>query len=137
MVKFTPLVTFAAAPKIPTAGEPAPSFARLRNRDDAFLTIDLHGRLQCSRAAAEVLKKSVRISTPHESGLEQLRIIGSGVPLWLSLADDWQHLHLLHGLGPERNPSQVAVIQARTVVPSQHVARSVEDDFAAIDFDAR
>ena len=78
----------------------------------------------------------MRISTLHKSGLEQLRIIGSGVPFRLSLADDGQHLHLLHGLRPKRKPSQVAVIQGGTVMPSQHVARSIKDDLTFIDFNA-
>jgi hypothetical protein len=32
------------------------------------------------------------------------------VPFRLSLADNGQHLHLLHGLRPKRKPSQVSVI---------------------------
>src|SRR5260370_16623288 len=63
-------------------------------------------------------------------------MIGHGVPFRLSFANDGQHLDLFYGLRPQRKPSQVAVIQVGTVMPSQHVARGVDDDLAAIDFDA-
>ncbi len=58
------------------------------------------------------------------------------MPFRLSFANDGQHLDLFYGLRPQRKPSQVAVIQVGTVMPSQHVARGVDDDLAAIDFDA-
>src|SRR3977135_4092638 len=101
----------------------AQSFARLRNRDHAFVAVDRHRRVQCGRAAAEVLQKLPCVRTLHESRLEQLRIIRTSMPSWLSLADDRQHLDLLYRLRPEGKPSQVAVIQVGTVMPSKHVAR--------------
>ena len=52
-------------------GSDGASFIRRRDRDDAFLAVDRHGRVQCGRAAAEALKTLVRIRTLHQSGLKQ------------------------------------------------------------------
>ena len=114
----------------------AHSFARRRNRYYAFVAVDRHCGVQRSGTAAKILQKLPRARTLHGARLEQLRVIGSGVSLRLPLADDRQHFDLFHGLRPERKSSKVTVVQARTVMSSQDVARGVEDDLATIDFDA-
>jgi hypothetical protein len=60
--------------------EPMPLFIRLRNRDDAFLAVDRHRRIQYSRTASHIFEKLPRGRTLHERRLGQL-------PFRLSPAD--------------------------------------------------
>src|SRR5579864_59992 len=60
--------------------QPAPLFVRLRNRDDAFLAVNRHRRIQCGRTASQILEKLARGRTLHERRLGRL-------PFRLSPAD--------------------------------------------------
>jgi hypothetical protein len=40
--------------------QPVPLFIRLRNRDDAFLAVNRHRRIQCSGATSQILEKLPR-----------------------------------------------------------------------------
>jgi hypothetical protein len=76
--------------------------ARLGDRGHALLTVDRHRGVEGSGPVAEVLQQLARVRALHESRLEQLRIIGPGVPFRLSLADDRQHLDFFYRLWTER-----------------------------------
>src|SRR5579864_7324553 len=51
------------------------SFTGRWNRDHTFIAVDLHRRVQCSRAAANTLEKLPRAGTLHEKRLKQFGIV--------------------------------------------------------------